>query len=57
MDNANYLSGFKYLTKTKRHAEMKLTPLEGELQTVFVACERSDLTTTTAITSAMAAKW
>jgi hypothetical protein len=49
-----------YLTKTERHAEMKLTPLEGEFQHSFLACERRDLTPTMATRSAtvdMAVKW
>jgi hypothetical protein len=27
-----------YLTKTKRRTEMKLTPLEGVIPTIFIAC-------------------
>jgi hypothetical protein len=34
----------RYLTKIKWHTEMKLTPLEGELQTYFIACGSSDVT-------------
>jgi hypothetical protein len=49
-----------YLTKTKWHTEMKLTPLEGQLQNIFAACGRSDVTPTMATKSAtvdMAVKW
>jgi hypothetical protein len=42
-----------YFTKTKRHTEMKLAPLEGELQNIFVACGRSDVTPMMATRSAI----
>jgi hypothetical protein len=29
-----------YLPRTKRHAAIKLTPLEGEQQQIFVTCGR-----------------
>jgi hypothetical protein len=49
----NYPSSLNiYLTKIIRHTEMKLVPLEGELQTLFVGCGRSNVTPTMATRSA-----
>jgi hypothetical protein len=58
--NTNDLSSFRYLTKYKRHTEMKLTPSEGELQKFFAACGRNDRSPTMATRRAtvdMAVKW
>jgi hypothetical protein len=49
-----------YLTKTKRHIEMKPTQLGAELHKYFVVCGRSNVTPTMATRSTtvnMAVKW
>jgi hypothetical protein len=58
--NTIYLSGLKYLfNKSKRHTEMNLTLLGGEVK-YFVALGRSDVTPTVATRRAntdMVVKW
>jgi hypothetical protein len=54
----NDVRGFKHLTETKRHTEMKHTAVRTSK--VFVACGRSDVAPKTATRSAtvdMAVKW
>jgi hypothetical protein len=42
--NANDQMDFRYFTKTKWDTEMKLVPLEGELQNMFLVHGRSNIT-------------
>jgi hypothetical protein len=49
-----------YLIKTRSHTEMKLTSLEGELQKLFIARGRSNVTptmVTRSVTIDIAVKW
>jgi hypothetical protein len=47
------LNTFKHIfNKNKQHTEMKLTPMEGEIQAIIVACGRSDVIPMMATSSA-----